>query len=44
VAPKLSEEQIKVAYEHADIDGSGVLDINEVRAATMCCRGGNHKL
>jgi hypothetical protein len=33
VAPKLSEEEMLLAYEHADIDGSGVLDINEVAAA-----------
>ena len=33
VAPKLSEEEMLRAYEHADIDGSGVLDINEVAAA-----------
>ena len=36
VAPKLSEEQIGVAFEHSDIDGGGDLDINEVRAATTC--------
>ena len=44
MAPKLSEEQIVVAYEHADIDDSGVLDINEVRAGTTRCRGGSHML
>ena len=44
MAPKLSEEQIVAAYEHADIDVSGLLDINEVRAVTARCRGGNHML
>ena len=44
MAPKLSEEQIVAAYEHADIDDSGLLDINEVRAGTARCRGGNHTL
>ena len=44
MAPKLSEEQIVAAYEHADIDVSGLLDINEVRAGTARCRGGNHML